>query len=139
MTGNRDFLGRGWNFPPTFRQTGYRVEMLADEADINSSLEILLKTVAGERVMLPRYGADLRPYVFETMTPSMQALIRKLVYEAIVYHEPRIIVREEDLTTTFDATEGRLDIAITYVIVTTNTRYNYVFPFYVYEATDLER
>ncbi len=139
MTDDKDFLGRGWSFPPTFRTTGHRVDMLTGEADINSSLQILLHTVAGERVMLPSYGADLHPYVFETMTPSTQALIQKLVYEAIVYHEPRIIVQQEDVTTTFDATEGRLDIDINYTVITTNTRYNYVFPFYVYEATDLER
>ena len=139
MTDNNDFLGRGWSFPPTFCTTGYRVDMLTGEADINSSLQILLHTVAGERIMLPRYGADLRPYVFETMTPSMRALIKKLVYEVIVYHEPRIIIREEDLTDTFDATKGQLIIKIEYTVITTNTRGNYTFPFYVYEATDLER
>ncbi len=139
MTDDKDFLGRGWSFPPTFRKTGYRVDMLSGEADIKSSLDILLSTVAGERVMLPRYGADLRPYLFETMTPGTQALIQKLVYEAIVYHEPRIIVRQEEVVSTFDSTEGRLDIRIDYTVATTNTRYNYVFPFYVYEATNLER
>jgi len=35
--------------------------------------------------------------------------------------------------------EGRLEISIPYTIITTNTRYNYVFPFYMNEATNIEK
>jgi hypothetical protein len=41
---DRPFLGRGWSFPPTFNQSFHGVEMLSQEADIASSLEVLLTT-----------------------------------------------------------------------------------------------
>ena len=40
----RPFLGRGWSFPPTFNLDRGGVEMLEEEADIASSLEVLLTT-----------------------------------------------------------------------------------------------
>ena len=45
------FLGRGWDFPPNFSRSLNGVDMIADEEDIRSSLEILLSTRIGERIM----------------------------------------------------------------------------------------
>jgi phage baseplate assembly protein W len=134
---DRSFLGTGWNFPPTFRREWYGVEMLSDEADVKSSIAIILATVTGERIMLPTFGCDLHPYVFDGMVPMNIAMIQKIVYEALVYHEPRIIV--EEITSVPNFEEGILEINIPYTIITTNTRYNYVYPFYVKEATNIER
>jgi phage baseplate assembly protein W len=134
---DRSFLGIGWSFPPTFRREWYGVEMLVEEADVHSSIEIILKTLNGERMMLPTFGANLRPYAFEPMNPATIALIEKIVREALVLHEPRIIV--DDLVTTVNQAEGRLEISIPYTIITTNTRYNYVFPFYMNEATNIDK
>jgi len=134
---DRSFLGIGWSFPPTFRRETDGVEMLVEEADVRSSIEIILKTLNGERVMLPTFGANLQPYAFEPMNPATVALIEKIVREALVLNEPRIIV--DDLVTTVNQAEGRLEISIPYTIITTNTRYNYVFPFYMNEATNIEK
>ena len=134
---DRSFLGIGWSFPPTLRREWYGVEMLVEEDDVRSSIGIILKTITGERVMLPTFGANLMPHLFDAMNASTIALIEKIVHDALVFHEPRIVV--EGLVTTVDETEGRLDIQITYSIITTNTRYNYVFPFYVREATNIEK
>lgn len=134
---DRSFLGIGWSFPPTFRREWYGVEMLVEEADVHSSIEIILKTLNGERVMLPTFGANLQPYAFEPMNPATVALIERIVREALVLHEPRIIV--DDLVTTVNQAEGRLEISIPYTIITTNTRYNYVFPFYMDEATNIDK
>lgn len=133
---DQSFLGTGWSFPPTFHRDGYRVEMFIEEQDVQSSIQIILSTVTGERVMLPTFGCNLQPYLFETMNASNIALIEKIVRDALVFHEPRITV--EDINTTTDAVNGVLMINIQYSIITTNTRYNYVFPFYIYEATNIE-
>lgn len=134
---DRSFLGTGWNFPPTFRREWYGVEMLSDEEDVRSSIYIILQTITGERVMLPGFGCNLQPYVFEPMNVPNIAMIEKIVKEALVLHEPRIIV-EEISSVPFQA-EGRLEISISYTIITTNTRYNYVYPFYIKEATNIEK
>ncbi|HEX6848778.1 MAG TPA: GPW/gp25 family protein [Chitinophagaceae bacterium] len=130
------FLGTGWSFPPTFRREWYGLEMLKEEADVRSSIEIILNTLNGERVMQPTFGCDLQPFVFEPMNPSTIAMIKKIVTEALIYHEPRIIV--EDVRETADIRNGILQLEIFYSIITTNTRYNYVFPFYMREATNIE-
>ena len=133
---DRSFLGTGWSFPPTFRREWYGVEMLTGEEDVRSSIQIILSTVPGERIMLPTFGCNLQPYVFEPMNVPNIAMIEKIVKDALTYHEPRIIVG--DLTSTPYPDRGLLEINIEYTIITTNTRYNYVFPFYVKEATNIE-
>jgi len=87
--------------------------------------------------MLPTFGANLQPYVFEPMTPANLALIQRIVRDALVLHEPRIIV--EDVVTTVRQEEGVLDIEVVYTLISTNTRYNYVYPFYLTEATNIEK
>ena len=133
---NRSFLGTGWGFPPTFRREWYGVEMLSEAADVYSSIGIILETINGERVMLPSFGCNLQPFVFETMNVPNIAMIEKIVKEALVLHEPRIIV--EELISKVMQNPDRLEITISYSIILTNTRYNYVFPFYLKEATNID-
>ena len=130
------FLGTGWSFPPTFRREFYGVEMLSGVEDVNSSLKIILDTLNGERVMLPNFGCNLQPHVFDSMTVQNIALIQKIVFEALTYHEPRIIVGE--ILSEADHEEGILRVTIPYTIRTTNSRYNYVYPFYIKEATNID-
>src|SRR5262245_49296768 len=87
---DRPFLGRGWSFPRTFDRAFSRVDMLEEEADVASSLEILLATAQGERVMLPQYGCNLDELVFESLDTRMKTLMADKVESAILYHEPRI-------------------------------------------------
>ncbi len=134
---NRSFLGTSWNFPPTFRREWYGPEMLSGEEDVRSSIRIILETITGERVMLPNFGCNLQPYIFEPMTPATITLIQKIVFEALSFHEPRIIVG--DITYKLDEAGGVLELEIPYTIITTNTRYNYTYPFYIEEATNIER
>ncbi len=132
---DRSFLGIGWSFPPAFRREWYGVEMLVEEEDVSSSLQIILSTLTGERVMLPSFGANLLPYLFDTMNVQNRPLIEKIVREALMFHEPRIIV--DEIISTPEQETGILQIDISYTIIATNTRYNYVFPFYFNEATNI--
>lgn len=134
---NRSFLGIGWSFPPTFRNEFYGVDMLEKEEVVKSSIHIILATITGERVMLPTFGCNLQPFVFEVMNVPNITLIEKIVKEVLVFHEPRIIV--ESVSTDFNDAEGILNIRVEYTIITTNTRYNYVYPFYINEATNIEK
>jgi len=111
--------------------------MLSEEDDVRSSIHIILSTITGERVMLPTFGCNLQPHVFDPLNVPTIAMIEKIVREALVFHEPRIVV--ESLSSAPFQAEGRLEINIEYSIIATNTRYNYVFPFYINEATNIER
>jgi len=135
---HKSFLGTGWSFPPQFDNDGGRVEMLSDGEDIRSSLEILLSTRPGERVMLPNYGCNLDELLFEPLTTTMKTYMKDLIQTAILYHEPRIAVDKIELIDTGEM-EGRILINIEYTIRSTNSRFNYVFPFYIQEGTEVKR
>ncbi len=130
------FIGRGWSFPPAFDLGSATVDMLTGEADINSSLEILFATTQGERILLAEYGCDLKPFLFEPLTTTMKTLIADRIKTGILYYEPRIKVDKVELLD--DAgLEGRIVIQIDYRVRTTNSRYNYVFDYYLNEGTEV--
>ena len=132
----REYLGRGWSFPPTFNRQRGGVDMLEDEADIASSLEILLTTALGERTMLPQYGCNLDELVFESLDTRMKTLMADKVQTAILYFEPRIEIETVRLDDSRQL-EGLILIEVVYTVKATNSRFNFVFPFYKLEGTDI--
>ena len=130
---NNAFLGRGWAFPPVFDAGQAQAMMVEDAEDIKQSLQILLSTTIGERFLQPEYGCNLEHFVFEPMNATMETNIKLTVTNALRLYEARIKLESVKLDTSL-ATEGRIDIAVTYTVITTNTRYNFVFPFYTKEA-----
>lgn len=133
---DRAFLGRGWSFPPSFDSGKAGVEMLEQEADIASSLEILLGTRQGERVMLPQYGCNLDELLFENLDMRMKTLMADKVESAILYHEPRIELEKVQLDDSREL-EGVVLIEIIYRVKATNSRFNFVYPYYKLEGTDI--
>lgn len=133
---NKEFLGRGWSFPPSFYRSFKGVEMLEQEADIASSLEVLLSTAPGERVMQPQYGCNLEELVFESLDTRMKTLMADKVESAILYHEPRIDLEDVRLNESREL-EGVVLIEITYRVKSTNSRFNFVYPYYQREGTDI--
>lgn len=136
MENKKSFLGIGWGFPPEFSEDLNEVVMISEEEDIKSSLEILLSTRLGERVMLPGYGCNLEDLLFEKLDRTLITLAKERIETAILYHEPRIDVLKIDISET-DPLEGKLVIKIDYRIRATNSRTNVVFPFYKGEGTDI--
>lgn len=133
----KEFLGRGWDFPPSFDKTDQTTVMTSDRQDIERSLEILLGTRRGERVMRPDYGCNLDEMVFESFNLSMKTYLADMVETAILYHEPRIEPLEINIDDSFTY-EGRLMIEIDYMIRATNSRFNMVYPFYLEEGTEIQ-
>lgn len=133
---NRPFLGRGWSFPPAFQRSIAGVEMLDQEADIASSLEIILTTAIGERVMAPDFGCNLEDLLFENLDTTLKTLVADQVETALIYYEPRIDVEKINLDTDREL-EGIVLIEVIYRVRSTNTRYNFVYPFYKNEGTDI--
>jgi len=135
---NKSFLGTGWSFPPNFVKGLNGVEMISPEEAIRSSLEILLSTRIRERIMQPTYGCDLSKLLFEPIDTTLKAYIKDLIKDAILYHEPRIILNDVTLDTKKDE-EGIVVITLDYTVTSTNTRYNYVYPFYLSEGTNIQK
>ncbi|MDZ7962280.1 MAG: GPW/gp25 family protein [Aulosira sp. DedQUE10] len=127
------FLGTGWGFPPSFNKMSRSVRLVSAEDDINESLKILLTTTLGERVMQPTYGCNLEDLLFEPLSPTVASSIKELVRIAILYHEPRIRLERLDLNLD-DELKGVVNITVDYIVITTNSRFNFVYPFYLQEG-----
>lgn len=130
------FLGTGWGFPPTFDNVTKAAVMTSDEVDIQLSLQILLATRQGERVMEPDYGCNLDEMVFEPMTSTFKTHIVEMVKRAILYYEARIDLDSLQVDDSQE-TNGVILLIINYTVSATNSRFNFVFPYYKNEGTEL--
>ncbi len=127
-------LGVGWAFPPRFQRGSSA--LVAGVEDIQQSLGILLGTLPGERAMIPRYGCDLTPLLFSPLTTTLAAEISDRVQTAILEFEPRIVPLRVTVSVA-DAVAGLLNIMVDYLIAATNSRHNFVHPFYRIEGTEI--
>ena len=131
---DQSFLGAGWSFPPSFGPAGADVAMVSGAEDIHQSLQILLSTQLGERVMHEEFGCDMNGFVFEEIDQGLRNAMRRVISDAIVYHEPRIKLERLDIAEQ-EPGQGLILITIDYTIRGTNSRFNMVYPFYVREAS----
>lgn len=130
------FLGTGWSFPPSFNASTGEVELTSDELDIQRSLEILLSTKKGERVMQPDYGCNLDEMVFEPMTTTFKTYVKDMIHTAILYYEARIELKSVAIDDSRES-DGVIVISLDYAIRSTNSRFNFVYPYYLNEGTEL--
>ena len=128
------FLGRGWAFPVTFGNQGRSVAVAEAEDDIRQSLEILLSTRVGERVLNPTFGWKRDALVFEPMATSFAAYLAREIETAVLFFESRVDLNRVDFEAEPNRT-GLVMIRLDYTVRTTNTRTNLVYPFYVDQAT----
>lgn len=112
--------------------------MSSDVQDVEESLRILVSTLPGERAMRPDFGAGFQDLLFESMDTSTQTLFFDRVKTAITRYEPRVEVINIWLDTTF-LPEGRVAINVEYEIRGANTRFNFVYPYYLTEGSRIEQ
>lgn len=123
------FVGRGFAWPMTVDHTG-SIKLTDGAADLARSIEIVLMTAPGERVMRPEFGCRIWELLFEPVTPNLLGLIAEAVRDALAQWEPRVEVLE--VTPAPDPDDGGLvRVAIDYRVRATNDRRNLVYPFYV--------
>lgn len=130
------FLGTGWSFPPSFDKATGTLVLTSDEEDIQCSLQILLSTRKGERVMVPDYGCNLEEMLFEPMTTTFKSYIRDMIRTAILFYEARIELHAVKIDDSREA-EGVILIIVDYTVRTTNSRFNFVYPYYKQEGTEI--
>ena len=133
---SQQFLGVGWKFPIEFKTTTRAVTMLSGENLIKNSLDVLFATKIGERVMQPDYGSELDHFLFENLNKSMITYMQARISDAILFGEPRIIVNDIEIEPNPDD-PAYIEIRISYTVPITNSRYNYVYPYYLNEGTNL--
>jgi uncharacterized protein len=128
------FLGTGWGYPFTFSTGGADVYMVSDVQDIFESLEILLGTSIGERVMEENFGCNLMDYLFEELDERLTENLRSCIQDAIRKYETRIELEDVTFDIQVDTMQSCIYIRLIFRVRHTNSRYNLVYPFYLSET-----
>lgn len=89
------------------RDTGKFIE---DRAHLLQSIQMIIETPKGSRVMRPTFGSDVYKYVASPATPETDLKIYAAVIDALTQWEPRLTV-DQVRAVDRDAT-GTLTIAI---------------------------
>lgn len=133
MDASKDFLGRGFSFPPKIDPTTGKFVMAEAEEDIQQSIYIILMTRLKERAMLPKFGTDLSSYIYDVPDPTFENLLCMEVLNALVKYEHRI--RDIDVSIDdINLAKGAIYIRIKYFVRATNNPNNLVFPYYIEEG-----
>lgn len=120
----KDFLGVGVSFPLRIEEG--KIALAKYEDSIKESIKIILGTSKGERVMRPDFGCGLTELVYSKNDMAAASLAIFYVEEALKKWEPRIKLIKVDA----NAVGGnKLIISVEYMVVSSNNRYNLVYPF----------
>ena len=94
---NREYLGQGLAFPLQYDPRG-GIAMARGERDVEQAIRIILETAPGERVMRPEFGCRIHDLIFAPYDATTQGLMIRFVEQALERWEPRITVREVNLS-----------------------------------------
>lgn len=103
-------LGQGPAFPwhPDDMTGDLRLRSGAEK--VRQSIELILRTEPGERVMRPAFGCPLRQFLMEPNTVATRARLERAVQRALEAWEPRITLREVQASRTDDPAVVQLAI-----------------------------
>ena len=85
-----------------------------DASAIKQAIVSLLLTNKGERLMNPKYGSDIRSYLFEPLDYGTAAQIKANIRSTIDRFEPRISVSDIKCYPNFN--DNGFDVEMSYII-----------------------
>jgi phage baseplate assembly protein W len=131
-----EFLGSGWSFPITFSGANHELDVVVAAQNVNDSIDIILGTSPNERVTALKFGAGINQFMFQEMNVELKQRMKTTVEDSLLLYEPRITLNKVEVEF-LDTDSGQVQIFIEYVLNSSNTRHNYVYPFNVIEGTNL--
>ena len=132
---NLKFLGKGLQYPFIFASSGgAKPSSSATESEgiehVKQALIQVLKTSIGERVMKRDFGSSLQQLVFQPQQQLLLTQIVNAVKTAVETWEKRVIVKEIKVLE-LNPKDGKIEISISFKIISTNVEGNLVYPFYL--------
>lgn len=124
-----DYLGRRWEFPIQLNERN-QIGLIDGDAAIRQAIRVIIYTVPGERVMHPTFGCEIHSLLFAPANEQTAATAERFVREALNRWEPRIILRDVNVTPQ-PGDLGALMIAIQYEIKNQPDPRSLVFPYYL--------
>jgi hypothetical protein len=129
MTTTLSFLGKGWTIPLRPDERSGKLEYESGPEKVRQSIQIILDTEPGERIMRPAFGCGLRRHLMKPNTTATHALIQRDVSSALKTWEPRIEVQSLQVTPGDDP--SLVLIEILYIHKRDGRQGNFVYPFYL--------
>ncbi|HKP86445.1 MAG TPA: GPW/gp25 family protein [Blastocatellia bacterium] len=123
------FLGKGWNARLRPDERSGKIEYASGPEKVRQSIQIILDTEPGERVMRPDFGCGLRRYFMKPNTTATRALIQREVVLALKAWEPRIELKSAQVTPGDDP--ALVLIEIFFIHKRDGRQGNFVYPFYL--------
>ena len=106
--------------------------MIEGVDNIKQSIRAILSTKPGERLYHSDFGIDLSDLLFENTDEGTLKEMEERISEGLMKYQSMIIVDSVDFEV--KSSEGLVNIQIEFTIRSTNTRANYVYPYYIQEA-----
>jgi phage baseplate assembly protein W len=131
---DREYIGQGLAFPLQYDPRG-GIALAGGERDIEQAIRIILETVPGERVMRPEFGCRIHDLIFAPYDATTQGLMIRFVEQALERWEPRVAVREVNVSVPASQDgpyqDGAVQIEIRYEIKDTHDERSIIHPFYL--------
>ncbi|MBU0552917.1 GPW/gp25 family protein [Myxococcota bacterium] len=126
---SKSFLGKGFAFPLGV-DGGGGMRLSAHEENIQQCVQIILGTAPGERVYRPQFGCKIHDYIFAPNNDHNRNMISYYAREALLKWEPRIEAIEVEVHSDLEQ-PNVVSIHIRYMVKSTNSHYNLVYPFFL--------
>ncbi len=136
MPSGKDFLGKGMKFPPQINPATGRFVTSSEEESVRESIYLILMTQQTERPLRPAFGSNIMSYTFMDINMGQLNMVARTIREQIMAQEPRI----SDVRVGMEQgnQRGLVLFNVEYTITSTNTKDNYVFPFYLNATSEAE-
>jgi hypothetical protein len=129
LTAVEAWLGTGIGFPIGPGGDSGRLPWTSGMELVRQSIETILDTEPGERIMLPTFGCGLRRYLMAPNTATTRAAVQQDVLDSLNVWEPRIRTTEVAVTPGDDPALVWIDIS--FVRLVDLRPDNLVYPFYL--------
>ncbi len=133
---DKKFLGTGMKFPPQIDPATGRFITVSGNKAVKESLYLILMTQTTERLVRPDFGSEIMTYTFMDTGTTMMSIFKRNIMETILSQEPRI--SDVDVEMEYRENQGAIIVSINYLVASTNTRDNLVFPFYLDRGQEAE-
>lgn len=123
-----DYVGAGFAYPVKVDVRG-NIQLSSKEANIEESINIILRTDLGERVYRTDFGSRLSELTFEPVNAETLLKTRLYAEEALAKWEPRINLKQVNAQPNRE--KNFIEIEVVYQIKNDPDIYSMVYPFYL--------
>lgn len=126
------FFGVGLQQPFKINPSTGKTGLVSGIDNIEQSIRAILSTKPGERLYHKDFGVDLTALIFEPQSSATLKSVEEKIISGLMQFQTMIIV--DSVSFELNAIEGLINVDVSFTIRTTNTRGNYVYPYYIKEA-----